>query len=471
MKKIILFFCCIFSYTLLQATSTYLTFEVDNPTTDLIEIKVKKTGAEGYDIYRVKLKADNKVSTVIDLAENAFAEITLDQDDFKLFLKPGDDLVMKFTANSANSTLNFSGKGIENNQLIFDYESKYKSGGYWDYEASYIKTQILHKNYELANLSPSIYYKQLGEKNQEQLAFLLSKKDAININKELIDYISNDIKYTYETNKIGYLIINQKKMGPGDFQRVAKHYQLKKDANTLSLDLMDHPAYHNYMRGYAHFLFLPKKTNSVAVELEYYNNIEKNMSGRAKYYLLSKLMRNVYTYEGSTDLAKKKFADFKKSCPYPEYTQAVEVLYGELIIEMPDIDAPVFQIRDEVGTIRSLSSYKGQVVYISFWAHWCKPCINGFKKSEQLRAQLKKMGVVLLNVSIDLEDDIWKESLAKHNIYGNNVIAHNVDEVKRQYGLNTIPAYYIVNKKGKFAYLSDEENRDLLQEFRDLVNE
>ena len=81
------------------------------------------------------------------------------------------------------------------------------------------------------------------------------------------------------------------------------------------------------------------------------------------------------------------------------------------------------------------------------------------------------MGVVLLNVSIDLEDDIWKESLAKHNIYGTNVIAHDVPQVKRQYGLNTIPAYYIINKKGKFAYLSDEENRDLLQEFRDLVNE
>lgn len=474
MRKLALLFICILSIQFTYATTTYLTFEVDAPTSEnLIDIRYKKLNSEDFEIFRIKLKDDGKVSTVIDLPYQAFVDITLDQDQFRLYLKPGDDLKMKFLANAATSTLEFSGKGYENNQFLASYEKQFKNGGYWEYEAAYIKAQILYNNYALRDKSPGEYYKEIGKKNQEQLEYLSkpATKENANIDKELIEYLANDIKYTYETSKIGYLIANQKKMAPGDFDRVANHYNLKKDANTLSVDLMNHPAYFNYVHAYAHFLFLPEETNSVAVELAYYNEVEKNMSGRAKYYLLSKLMRNVYTYEGTTDLAKKKFADYKKECPYPEYTAAIEKLYGELIIEMPDIDAPNFMIRDEAGNITSLDHYKGQVVYVSFWASWCKPCINNFNKSVQLRAQLKKLGVVLLNVSIDLTDEIWKKALAKHNVYGNNVIAHEVDKVKQEYGLNSIPAYYIVNKNGKFAYLSDEENRDLIQEFKDLVEE
>lgn len=474
MRKLTLLFTCILFLQFAFAATTYLTFEVDAATGEnLIDIRYKKLNSEDFEIFRIQLKPDGKVSTAIDLSHQTFVDITLNEDQFRLFMKPGDDLKIKFLANAATSTLEFSGKGYENNQFLASYEKQFKNGGYWEYEAAYIKAKILYNHYVLRDKSPNEYYKEIGQNNQKQLEFLSqpANQENANIDQELIKYLANDVKYTYETSKIAYLIANQKKMAPGDFQRVAKHYQLKKDANTLSVDLMNHPAYFNYVHAYAHFLFLPEETNSVAVELAYYIEIEKNMSGRAKYYLLSKLIRNVYTYEGTTDLAKKKFADYKKECPYPEYTEAIEKLYGELIIEMPDIDAPNFTIRDEAGNIRDLSYYRGQVVYISFWAHWCKPCINNFNKSVKLRAKLKKIGVVLLNVSIDLEDGIWKEAVAKHNVYGNNVIAHDVDQVKQEYGLNSIPAYYIVNKNGKFAYLSDEENRDILQEFKDFVNE
>ncbi len=471
MRKALLFLILGLYFLPANASTTYLNFEVEAPQKTKIQIKMKKPDSEEFNIFMIDLKSDNKVSTVVEIQNATFADIQHDLDEFRVYLKPGDDIYIKFLANAAQTTLSFSGKGAKDNQLLADYESRYKTGGHWDYEASYIKTSVMYKNYERSEKSPAEYYRLIGQENQEQLAFLLEKKNKEDISPNIIEYISNDIKYTYETQKIAYLIINQKRMGPGDFERVANHYQLKKDANTISVDLMNHPAYFNYVHAYAHFLFLPKKTNSVAVELQYYNKIDEHMSGRAKYYLLSKLIRNVYTYEGTTDLAKKKFAGLKKECPYEEYILAIEQLYGDLIIEMPDIDAPDFIVRDENGIGRSLSNYRGQVVYVSFWAHWCKPCIRNFEKSVQLRAQLKKMGVVLLNVSIDDLDEQWKTALAKHDIYGYNVIAQNVDEVKQLYGLSTLPAYYIINKKGKFAYLSDEENRDILQEFRDLVNE
>lgn len=450
--------------------NTYLNFEVEegykNP---IIELQVKEKGDKKSKIFRITLKSDNKVSTIIDIKKNAFVYVKHNQDNFLLYIRPNDDVQIKYHFNQALKTLHFAGRGAENNQFIADYNKQFKNEGYWKYNAAYFTTRILHSTHERSQLSPSKFYEYLAQKHQEQQLFLAQKKEIHALNLALLQFVSDDIKYTYETQKIGYLIANKKKMGPGDFKRIATHYQLRKDTHTLSIDLIDHPAYLNYIQAYAHFLYLPENTHSQGVELEYYNEIESNMAGRAKYYLLAELLKNVYTYEGTTDLAKKKFATFKKECPYPEYTQEIETLYGELIIDMPEVIAPDFKVQDELGNIRSLASYRNKVVYISFWAHWCKPCINGFKKSHALRAKLDKMGIVLMNVSIDNDQSTWKKALAKHNILGRNFIAINVNEVKRQYGLSSLPAYFIVNKQGKFVYLSDEENRDILKEFEDFL--
>ncbi|HEB62346.1 MAG TPA: hypothetical protein ENI82_04255 [Bacteroidetes bacterium] len=52
------------------------------------------------------------------------------------------------------------------------------------------------------------------------------------------------------------------------------------------------------------------------------------------------------------------------------------------------------------------------------------------------------------------------------------VFAHqNTAELKRNYQLSSIPAYFIVNKKGKFAYLSENPNRNIMEEFQQLINE
>jgi hypothetical protein len=53
---------------------------------------------------------------------------------------------------------------------------------------------------------------------------------------------------------------------------------------------------------------------------------------------------------------------------------------------------------------------------------------------------------------------------------GINLYAGNDDTLKLNYELSKLPTYYIVDKVGNFAYLPDG-SRDVLEEFRKLVNE
>lgn len=133
--------------------------------------------------------------------------------------------------------------------------------------------------------------------------------------------------------------------------------------------------------------------------------------------------------------------------------------------------APDFEFTSEEGKVMSLHDFKGKVVYISFWASWCKPCIEGFIKYENTRRSLDSLGVIILNVSIDEDKTKWKEALINYPIVGMNVHAKDITEIKRIYELYSIPAYEIVNKRGHFIYLSDDPNRTVIGEFSKFLSE
>lgn len=125
-------------------------------------------------------------------------------------------------------------------------------------------------------------------------------------------------------------------------------------------------------------------------------------------------------------------------------------------------DFPFITLNDSTQTLDEL---KGEVVYISFWASWCKPCLRNFEKYESMRLELQNRGVKLLNVNIDDNREIWKSTLLSKNILGTNVWASDFEQIQDDYEIYNIPQYEIVNKKGMLVYLSQNENRSIIEEF------
>lgn len=132
--------------------------------------------------------------------------------------------------------------------------------------------------------------------------------------------------------------------------------------------------------------------------------------------------------------------------------------------------APDFEMTMEDGSKKKLSDFKGQVIYLSFWASWCKPCIKGFNKYRGLRDEIESLGIVMLNVSINKAPSKWKAAIVEHQPTGiHAIVAH--DDVRDAYQMYTVPRYEIVGKKGQFLYLSDEPGRNILENFREFIEE
>jgi peroxiredoxin len=145
---------------------------------------------------------------------------------------------------------------------------------------------------------------------------------------------------------------------------------------------------------------------------------------------------------------------------------------GNTIIEEEVVRefAPDFKITMENGLQKNLSDFRGEVVYLSFWASWCGPCIRGFNNYREMRSSMEELGVVMLNISIDDDHEKWRAAINEHQPTGiHGIVSH--DEVRELYQLYNVPLYEIVGKKGQFLYLSDEPGRDILANFRKFIEE
>jgi len=130
--------------------------------------------------------------------------------------------------------------------------------------------------------------------------------------------------------------------------------------------------------------------------------------------------------------------------------------------------APDFEMTLLDGAKKNLSDFKGEVIYLSFWASWCGPCIKGFKKHKEIRKQIEDLGIVMLNVSIDKDPEKWKVAVEAHQPNGIHAIVPH-DIVRDNYQLYNVPLYEIIGKRGEFLYLSDDPNRNILDNFKAFV--
>jgi peroxiredoxin len=133
----------------------------------------------------------------------------------------------------------------------------------------------------------------------------------------------------------------------------------------------------------------------------------------------------------------------------------VRTLYRKRLLLAPGQPAPGITVHDASGKAVRLADYKGQVVYLDFWASWCGPCLAEIPASTTLKKQFEDKDVVFLYISIDDEEANWKKALAKHPLAS----AHSVHTWAKGWGSTTatgyqvdaIPAYFLIGRDGRIV--------------------
>lgn len=113
--------------------------------------------------------------------------------------------------------------------------------------------------------------------------------------------------------------------------------------------------------------------------------------------------------------------------------------------------APDMNLNDPFGKKITLSSLKGKVVLVDFWASWCKPCRDENPNVVRLYNKYKSKGFDVLGVSLDDNRESWMAAINKDQLlwnHGSDLLKWNSSVVKL-YNIESIPFTVLVDKDGK----------------------
>ncbi|MBM3399045.1 MAG: AhpC/TSA family protein [Bacteroidetes bacterium] len=113
--------------------------------------------------------------------------------------------------------------------------------------------------------------------------------------------------------------------------------------------------------------------------------------------------------------------------------------------------APDIKLKQPDGTEIALSSLRGKVVLIDFWASWCGPCRRENPFNVKMYDDFKDKGFEIFGVSLDSEAGRWKSAIANDSLVWKHVsdLGGWQSAPAKIYQVSSIPATYLLDKDGK----------------------
>ncbi len=112
--------------------------------------------------------------------------------------------------------------------------------------------------------------------------------------------------------------------------------------------------------------------------------------------------------------------------------------------------APEIALADTTGVPVNLSSLRGKVVLIDFWASWCGPCRNENPNVVRMYNKFKDKGFEIYGVSLDQNKENWLRAIRNDGLTWTHVsdLKYWQSVAAQQYGVNAIPATFLLDKNG-----------------------
>ena len=451
-------------YSIGHSKDLYIDIQIKNPAESKIFFSsTSNLLTEDIKSFALDIRKEGNVLSMINVEDNIrFMKVSYNRQKFEVFIGKEDTLNFDFDGNNVLGTLHFKGSGsAENTFLNHPDHQLNNSGSQTTINKGLIFSIVDNNLYEKASQENdfAVYKEQLTQPRE-----ILNK----DIDQLVVDYLNIRNEYQYYTNQITYFLAQQYDISKDDLDKIAIKNRVLEGIDFQIDFLLDYEFYTNFLQTYIYYMYLRGKSEETKAGFAMYDISNQFLQNESRDWLLCKILLNAHRQQDN-EIAEKKFFSLKQTASNKVFVKTVEDLYGSTLAFNPDGAAPNFKLKNAVGEEVQLSDFKGHVVYISFWASWCKPCLAGFIKSEGIRNQLMDRGVILLNVCLDDNEDKWQRTMMRIPMPGNNLYASANTSLKLQYDLSRLPAYYIVDKVGNFAYLSDNGARDILGEFDKLM--
>ena len=141
--------------------------------------------------------------------------------------------------------------------------------------------------------------------------------------------------------------------------------------------------------------------------------------------------------------------------------------------DTPDsLPAPDFTLVDQYGETHSLSDYKGQIIFLNFWATWCPPCREELPYIEELYREYQEAGddsVAFVGVTfpgLGSEKDVeGVKAFLTENDYTFPVLMNESADLAESYYITAFPTTFIIEADGNvLGYIPGGMTKDIMED-------
>jgi thiol-disulfide isomerase/thioredoxin len=438
----------------LPARAAVLTGKVTNAKPgDRIELFVPHLYVDGRnDTYQASLGEQLTFSIEAPIPEPQIAFLIYNYNRLPIFIEPDDNLYIGADALQFHIPVEYGGRGGANNCVLQQYfkentpdydetnNVRFKIGHWW----AAVERPIYER---MAQLDPAALRKTLDD---QKAAFIkiyddFSDKNPAALTPAFYDWYFAEVTYwwAYHLMFYGNAHAGNRPIQPEFFDFL---YEAPNFSKAIGND---------WYRQFLHAIVAWQLAKDQQVDNYFagqYALAGEMLRDKPLAYFRSEMVLQAFKEEHYREILPF-YADFIKSNRHPAFEAKVTDLYEKAVRVSPGAPAPMFTAGDLKGNLVSLEQMHGRVVYLNFWASWCGACVEKMKIFDKYAAELNRLGIEIVNVSVDENPLKWQTSVTERGFKGRNLLASSGNErnIATAYGVETVPQYFIIHKNGTFA--------------------
>lgn len=128
--------------------------------------------------------------------------------------------------------------------------------------------------------------------------------------------------------------------------------------------------------------------------------------------------------------------------------------------------APNFELETLYGGSVRLSSLRGRLVFLNFWATWCEPCKRELPAFQAFMAEQESGGPIILAINAGETDTQIRAFLNEYDVAGIPILLDPDFRINDTYNADRIPITYVIDAAGMVRdWHLGEMTPDDLQEY------